>query len=68
LLINRLITAGARRVDILANTAGEHPWIAVVDDGNDMSEQALVDAMRPRSRNPKEERLEDDLERWKVQR
>jgi hypothetical protein len=29
-----------------------------------MSEQALIDAMRPRSRNPKDERLEGDLERF----
>lgn len=63
-IVDNSITAGARRVDILANTTGEHPWIAVVDDGNGMSEQALVDAMRPGSRNPQEDRLKDDLGRF----
>jgi signal transduction histidine kinase len=59
-IVDNSITAGARRVDILANTTGDHPWIAVVDDGNGMSEGALVEAMRPGSRNPKEDRLSYD--------
>jgi hypothetical protein len=63
-IVDNSITAGARRVDILANTTGDHPWIAVVDDGNGMSEGALVEAMRPGSRNPKEDRLADDLGRF----
>ena len=45
-IVDNSITARAQRVDILANTTGEHPWIAVVDDGIGMSEHALVDAMR----------------------
>lgn len=63
-IIDNSITAGASRVEILAETTTDEPWIAIVDDGAGMTESELIEAMRPGSRNPLEEREGYDLGRF----
>jgi len=62
-VIDNSITAGATRVEIRADS-GEHPRIAVIDDGCGMSWEELMAAMRPGSRNPLDERTAADLGRF----
>lgn len=63
-IIDNSITAGARRIQIITETFAEEPHIAVVDDGDGMSEEELIAAMRPGSRNPLATRDEPDLGRF----
>lgn len=63
-IIDNSITAGATRVDIMADTSSDLPWIAVIDNGKGMTEAELVEAMRLGSRNPREERSTKDLGRF----
>ncbi|TNF13021.1 MAG: ATP-binding protein [Rhodobacteraceae bacterium] len=63
-IIDNSITAQASRVEIIAETLGDEPWIAIVDDGAGMDEAELVEAMRPGSRNPLHEREGHDLGRF----
>lgn len=63
-IIDNAITARATRVDILSETAGDSPAIGILDDGTGMTEAELVEAMRPGSRNPLEDRDEHDLGRF----
>lgn len=63
-IIDNSVTAGAANVEILAETTTDEPWIAIVDDGSGMTETELVEAMRPGSRNPLEEREGHDLGRF----
>ncbi len=43
---------------------GEDPWIAIIDDGFGMSEAELIEAMRPGSKNPLDQRGDHDLGRF----
>ncbi|WFR99579.1 ATP-binding protein [Rhizobium tumorigenes] len=63
-IIDNSVTAGARRVEILAETGGYEPSIAILDDGIGMTEVELIAAMRPGSRNPLETRKTPDLGRF----
>lgn len=63
-VIDNAITAGASTVDIIAETASDEPWLAVVDNGHGMTEAELVEAMRPGSRNPRDLRKPSDLGRF----
>lgn len=63
-IIDNSITAQASSVEIVAETLGDEPWIAIVDDGVGMHEAELVEAMRPGSRNPLDEREGHDLGRF----
>ena len=63
-VIDNSITAGATIINILAETTCDAPWIAIVDNGSGMTETDLIDAMRPGSRNPLEERAAGDLGRF----
>jgi hypothetical protein len=63
-IIDNSITAGATRVDIMADTSSDRPWIAVMDNGKGMIEAELIEAMRLGSRNPREERTAKDLGRF----
>lgn len=63
-LIDNSLTAGARRIEILADTDSEVPTIGVLDDGCGMSEPELLEAMRPGTRNPLENRDLADLGRF----
>ena len=63
-LIDNSVTAGARQIEILADTDSEVPAIAILDDGRGMSESELLDAMRPGTRSPLEDRSDVDLGRF----
>jgi hypothetical protein len=63
-IIDNSITAGATRIDIATDTSADFPWIAVIDNGTGMTEVELIEAMRPGSRNPREERDGKDLGRF----
>ncbi len=63
-IIDNAITAGARRVELVADTVADEPWIALADDGSGMRESELIEAMRLGSRNPTDERAAEDLGRF----
>ena len=63
-IIDNSITAKARRISVRYLWNNGKPWIAVCDDGNGMSSDELLEAMRLGSRNPNETRSADDLGRF----
>ena len=63
-IIDNSITAGANQIQIHTDAIANDPFIAIVDDGTGMSEEELVAAMRPGSRNPLATRDEPDLGRF----
>ena len=63
-LIDNSLTAGANRIEIFADADSETPAIGVLDDGSGMSESELLEAMRPGTRNPLENRDISDLGRF----
>ena len=63
-LIDNSITAGAENIWLDFQWNGPDSYIRVTDDGAGMSEQNLVDAMRPGSKNPLDSREATDLGRF----
>ena len=63
-VIDNSLAAGARKIELLANTHGELPAIGILDDGTGMTETELLEAMRPGSRSPLDERADTDLGRF----
>ena len=63
-IIDNSITAKARCIRLLADTTSPDPSLAILDDGEGMTEDELLAAMRPGSRNPLETREQDDLGRF----
>ncbi len=63
-IIDNSITAKATSVRLLADTTSADPSLAILDDGEGMSEDELLAAMRPGSRNPLDTRENDDLGRF----
>ena len=63
-VIDNSISAGAKTVQLVANTAIDAPVIIIADDGCGMSELELIEAMRLGSKNPKDQRAADDLGRF----
>lgn len=63
-IIDNSITAKARSIRLLADTTSAQPSLAIVDDGEGMSEDELLAAMRPGSRNPLDTRDKEDLGRF----
>lgn len=63
-IIDNSITAKARSIRLLADTTSAQPSLAIVDDGEGMSEDELLAAMRPGSRNPLDARDKEDLGRF----
>jgi hypothetical protein len=61
-ILDNSLAADAMAIDIQANTTDG--WIAILDDGRGMTEADLLDAMRPGSRNPRDERSRSDLGRF----
>lgn len=61
-VIDNSISAGATRIEILADTHA--PAIGILDDGCGMSEQELIEAMRPGTRSPLDQRSPKDLGRF----
>jgi hypothetical protein len=63
-LIDNSITAGASRVEILAHWAGSGSYVSISDNGNGMSEETLIEAMRLGTQGPSAIRTADDLGRF----
>lgn len=63
-LIDNSITAGAANIRIDFIWDGKNSVIRVTDNGHGMSEQRLVEAMRPASHNPFVDRQANDLGRF----
>ena len=63
-VIDNSITAQASQIELFADSTGKDFKISVVDDGYGMSEEELLDAMRPGSQNPLESRSQEDLGRF----
>ncbi len=63
-LIDNSIAANCRNVWLRFEWSPDSAWITVVDDGDGMSENELVDAMRLGSKSPVEERDPNDLGRF----
>ena len=64
-IVDNSIAAHAKTVRIEARwPQGETPFVSIADDGDGMSDEELLAAMRLGSRHPSEERAEDDLGRF----
>ena len=63
-IIDNSITAKAGSIRLLADTTSAQPSLAILDDGVGMTEDELLAAMRPGSRNPLETRDKEDLGRF----
>ena len=63
-VIDNSLAAGARKIELLAETHADVPSIGILDDGAGMTRSELLEAMRPGSRSPIEDRSETDLGRF----
>jgi hypothetical protein len=63
-LVDNSISAGAKNVWINFNWDGENTWFSIKDDGVGMNNDELVQAMKPGSKNPLEDRHIKDLGRF----
>lgn len=63
-ILDNSIAAGATTIDVLFEAGDGTPLICVIDNGCAMSSEELLEAMRPGSRNPLEERAPNDLGRF----
>lgn len=63
-IIDNSITAGAKNIWINYDWKGSNTTLSILDDGTGMNNEQLIQAMRPGSRNPLEERSSNDLGRF----
>lgn len=63
-IIDNSISAEAKNIWVNFEWKGSNTWFSIKDDGIGMDNEELVRAMRPGSRNPKEERNLKDLGRF----
>ncbi len=63
-IIDNSISAGAKNVWVNFEWLGEATWLSVRDDGNGMNNDELIQAMRPGSKNPLDDRGAKDLGRF----
>lgn len=63
-IVDNSIAAGAKAIHITFHWAGKDSYVLILDDGCGMSEEELRNAMRPGSRNPREQREPKDLGRF----
>ncbi len=63
-IIDNSISAGAKNIWINFEWQGSETWLAVKDDGSGMNNDELVQAMRPGSKNPLDNRGTKDLGRF----
>ncbi|MFZ4400591.1 MAG: ATP-binding protein [Bacteroidales bacterium] len=63
-IIDNSISASAKNIWVDYEWNGEATTISVIDDGNGMSNEELINAMRPGSKNPLDNREEKDLGRF----
>jgi hypothetical protein len=63
-IVDNSISAKAKNIWLQFCWDGSHSHISIRDDGHGMTEERLINAMRPGSQNPLEEREPDDLGRF----
>lgn len=63
-IIDNSISAGAKNIWINFDWLGSKTWLFVKDDGIGMNDTELIQAMRPGSKNPSQERNDKDLGRF----
>lgn len=63
-LIDNSISASADTIDIVCDVVGEHPVVAILDNGRGMTDDELIDAMRHGTGNPRLRRSPQDLGRF----
>ena len=63
-VIDNSLTAHASQIDIFADTSSSEVTVGVLDDGDGMSEEELLEAMRPGSQSPVQTRDASDLGRF----
>lgn len=63
-IIDNSISAGAKNIWIDFEWKGADTWLSIKDNGSGMNNEELIQAMRPGSRNPNEERNSKDLGRF----
>ena len=62
-IVDNSISAGAKNIWVNFEWFGSETWISVKDDGCGMDNDELIQAMRPGSKNPLEDRGSKDLGR-----
>ena len=63
-VIDNSITAGAKNIELLTDTISDSPAIGILDDGAGMLETELIEAMRPGTHSPLDDRPAHDLGRF----
>ncbi len=63
-IIDNSITANAKNIRIYFDLEDKKLILAIIDDGIGMTNDELIKAMRPGSKNPLDDRAEDDLGRF----
>jgi len=63
-IIDNSISAGATTIWVDYDWKGQNTSISILDDGHGMNNDELIQAMRPGSKNPLEERDRNDLGRF----
>ena len=63
-IIDNSISAKAGNIWITYEWKGADSWVSILDDGNGMDADTLISAMTPGSKDPNDERDEDDLGRF----
>jgi len=63
-IIDNSISAGAKNIWINLEWKGSETWLSVKDDGTGMNNDELIQALRPGSKNPLEDRSAKDLGRF----
>ncbi|MFN7056482.1 ATP-binding protein [Hyphomonas sp.] len=63
-IIDNSIAADATAIDIWCLGDGDPLQLAIIDNGTGMGETRLIDAMRPGSADPRDQRSESDLGRF----
>lgn len=63
-IIDNSITAGAKNIWVDYDWKGPNTTLSILDDGYGMNNEQLIQAMRPGSKNPLDDRSIDDLGRF----
>jgi len=63
-IIDNSVSAKAKNIWVDFEWRGADTWLSIMDDGTGMNNNELIQAMRPGSQNPNEERNSKDLGRF----
>lgn len=63
-LVDNSVSAGATCIDVRFHWNGRRSFVALIDDGHGMTDTELVNAMRPGSVSPLDDRPQKDLGRF----